>query len=420
MTNLTGRSALSRLDPRTVSPAVLVERLGARRPAISIAVLAPGGCLLSMWLDPSADCLPATLRPGLPEETPTALLARLMPTCFARLLVVASVPPEPQAVLELYRAFERDPQLGAIATGPLLFAIRGDIWTAFRGLDTEMQTLDQAFDDLFGKIRALGFAFHEAMPAPVMSRPAVRARGRTLQAAVYTAITRGYDTLKPQPQDFVGAARQVAFLDRETAALHEGHARGWQIEERIVPIDEPRRASRYYKANAHRAFPDAEFSLWIDASIAIVAPMSLARLAEIFLADCDICVFGHHARRSIAEEAAACKTLGLDDAATIDRQLERYRLQGMPPAMGLAELPVILRRHTAAVRDFNEAWWAEIVSGSHRDQLSFDYNSWKSGIRYGRFPLSLAVRNGLFVKYQRLALPALASQGESAPERNGE
>jgi hypothetical protein len=62
-----------------------------------------------------------------------------------------------------------------------------------------------------------------------------------------------------------------------------------------------------------------------------------------------------------------------------------------------------LRRHTQAVRAFNEAWWTEIVRGSWRDQLSFDYISWKLGISYVNFPLSLHEGNGLFRKFQRRA-----------------
>mgnify|MGYP003791602921 CR=1 FL=1 len=230
--------------------------------------------------------------------------------------------------------------------------------------------------------------------------------------AIYTAISDCYDTLKPQPQSFRGPARQLAFLDRPTAELHAGHFRGWSVEARDFPVAEPRRASRYFKANAHLALPEAEVSLWIDASIVIVAPITLARLADRFLRDADICVFAHHSRRSVAEEAAACKALGLDDSTIIDPQLERQAAEGMPPGLGLAELPVILRRHTPAIRVFNEAWWEQILRGSHRDQLSFDHVAWKTGIQYARFPMTLAVRNGLFMKFRRPAEAGALHAGE--------
>ena len=68
---------------------------------------------------------------------------------------------------------------------------------------------------------------------------------------------------------------------------------------------------------------------------------------------------------------------------------------------GLVEAPVILRRHTAAIRALNEAWWAELVRGSRRDQLSFNYVAWKLGLSHAKFPLTLATRNGLFMKFLR-------------------
>lgn len=81
--------------------------------------------------------------------------------------------------------------------------------------------------------------------------------------------------------------------------------------------------------------------------------------------------------------------------------MARYRAEGLPEDAGLIEAPVILRRHTDAIRRLNESWWGEIVRASRRDQLSFNYVAWKLGLRYGTFPLSLASGNGLFVKFQR-------------------
>ena len=112
-------------------------------------------------------------------------------------------------------------------------------------------------------------------------------------------------------------------------------------------------------------------------------------------------MFRHHERRSIYEEAEACKAYGLDRAEVIDAQIARYWAEGLPESSGLIEAPILLRRRTPAVARLNTAWWAELARASRRDQLSFNYESWKLGFRYAAFPLSLAVRNGLFVKFRR-------------------
>ena len=78
--------------------------------------------------------------------------------------------------------------------------------------------------------------------------------------------------------------------------------------------------------------------------------------------------------------------------------MQRYASEGFPRGAGLAEACVILRRHTAAVEAFGEAWWHEIRTGSHRDQLSFDYVAWKLGMRYATFPLPVESANGIAIK----------------------
>lgn len=307
-------------------------------------------------------------------------------------------------------------------------AIRGDLWMALGGLDDTYRSINWALHDFLVRARAIGFATPKKIVSIEAARPGIgakedrkllRRRARAApnrstnraretgssvepdQLAIYTTITDCYDVLKPQLRSAVGGAPLVAFLDEPTAVRHEGRMRGWQSILAHFPDVGGKRASRFFKANAHLALPQSRYSLWIDASVSLVAPFSAARLAEIFLSECDVCVFRHHVRNSIYDEADICKAQGLDLPETIDRQIDRYRREGMPENTGLAELPVILRRHSKAVKNLNEAWWTEIAAGSWRDQLSFDYVVWKTGLRYATFPLSLVISNGLFVKFRR-------------------
>lgn len=380
------------IDPRTVSFAVLVESM-SRRPALLRVVISPVSCTFSTWNDHGGPSRDVVTHPRLEEESDAAMLSRLIPVCMARLLVISAVPSDWNELSNLAGLFDQSPLLGAAMVLGGDVAVRGDVWTALGGFEACSGSLNDACKALFERISALGFA--------VPGRAAREADMALCPGdSIYTAISNCYDTLKPQPRSFAAKTRQVAFLDRETAEFHGEHRRGWEVTVRDAHAAEPRRAARYWKANAHVALPEARVSLWVDASIAIVAPMNLQRLAGLFLKDHDICVFNHHARSSIAQEADACKMLGLDEPRLIDDQLAGYYADGFPDAQ-LAELPVILRRHTPAVQGLNEAWWSEIAAGSHRDQLSFNYVAWKTGVRYESFPMTLAVRNGLFVKFRR-------------------
>jgi hypothetical protein len=58
---------------------------------------------------------------------------------------------------------------------------------------------------------------------------------------------------------------------------------------------------------------------------------------------------------------------------------------GYPKGKGLSETSAVLRKNTAKIVSFNEAWWSEISRGSRRDQLSFDFLVWKLGIKRRHF-----------------------------------
>jgi hypothetical protein len=193
---------------------------------------------------------------------------------------------------------------------------------------------------------------------------------------VYTAITADYDDLKYQPHASDNGATFVAFLDAPRASDT------WLTVPAHRALAHPNRNAKIHKVLSHRYFPDAPYTLWIDGSVTIRAPQSLQPLIDTYLADSDIAVFRHRVRTCIYQEANVCMQRSLDDPELIWQQICRYTRAGFPANAGLAECPVILRRHTAAVRAFNEAWWEEISAGSRRDQISFNFVARRLGVRY--------------------------------------
>jgi len=436
----------SRLDPRTVPRGRLIDRLGRRRPDISIVALVDGPVgerLVTLRAAANdcpqggqfilARCAGAELSVGhaaglcrAGSETLVEFANRAAGPAVGRLLVL--LPPgtgECAGLRQLLDRFAAETWLGAVDPGgrgdPLSGLVTSEsLWTALGGLETSYLQWDWAIRDYCRRARAIGYSapvwspgaesdspdarlFAErAALAPDRSAAVLPAAPRRIgRFTVYTAITDRYDTLKPQPAAALEGCEQLAFLDQATASAQSGRSRGWQIAVGEFPAGDPHRAARFAKINAHLVLPDSEYSLWIDASIGVACPFPLGRLAELFLVDSDLCLFRHHARRSIYEEAAVCRDHRLDRPEVIDAQVARYRAEGLPEEAGLVEAPVILRRHTGAVRAFNEAWWSELVRGSRRDQLSFNYVAWKLGLSHAQFPLTLATRNGLFVKFLR-------------------
>ncbi len=212
---------------------------------------------------------------------------------------------------------------------------------------------------------------------------------------IYTAITGDYDLLKRQPEKATSSADLVAFVDGENLDSNTG----WRCQTPEGAPDDPARNSKIYKIMSHRYFPDKEYSLWLDGSVVIEFAFPVERLVSMYLADHDVAVFRHSRRTCLYQEAQAVMRQHLDDRETIQRQVETYTCEEYPANAGLAENCVLLRRHTAKVREFNEAWWEEIQRGSRRDQVSFNYVAWKCGLKYRCFPGSIEEPNGLFRKY---------------------
>ncbi len=198
-----------------------------------------------------------------------------------------------------------------------------------------------------------------------------------MKVAVYTSITAAKDSLKEPCVR--GASDFLLFSSDPTRAVP-----GWDVRAACDLFTDPRRNSRAPKILAHQYLPDYDYSLWIDGSIRLLA--SPLDLIANFLGDTDIALFRHSLRDCVYEEAAVCTELKLEDAGIIAAQMSRYRGVGHPAHGGLCENGVILRRHSARVEAFNNAWWAEFCRHACRDQLSINYVLGACGVRPAFFP----------------------------------
>ncbi len=306
-------------------------------------------------------------------------------------------------------ALEADPQsavvrhgmdAGAAVDAGATFLVRRAVWLALKGYHPRpLITSPGCGDlDLLQRVRHLGYGIEPALETETQRSRSPQTRFRPGgEAVVYTAITNRYDRLLPLDERCVRPARQIAFLDRATRSAVTS-TWNWEIRHIDRHEQDPNRQAKFYKIRPDLLFPDAGYSLWVDGNVSLIYPFDIHRLIDLFLAEADMCVVRHHARSCIYQEAEACKERRLDSAQLIDSQIARYRQEGFPEWYGLNQVVVILRRHSDAVNEFNQRWWQEIDQGSHRDQLSFNYVAWKTGLPISEFPLSIQDNNGLFDK----------------------
>lgn len=200
------------------------------------------------------------------------------------------------------------------------------------------------------------------MPAPLLDK-----------IVVYTAIFGGYDGLQT-------TCTPSICLTNGTIKAPEG----WEL--RIVESEglDPRRAARRCKILAHEYLPGADYTIWHDGNYRMLIPPEEA--IKMWLENRDLAVFKHPHRRCVYAEAEVCIRTRKDDPERIRAQMARYEEQGFPHNFGLLASGVLMRRNTEKVRELCEIWWQEVLKYSYRDQLSFDYARWRTGLKIDYIP----------------------------------
>ena len=123
--------------------------------------------------------------------------------------------------------------------------------------------------------------------------------------------------------------------------------------------------AKIYKVLSHKYIKD-EYSIWIDGNLTL----KLHEEEYIkLLGDSDIAVFENPYRDCLFNEIDQCIEQELDARVALESCKRRYK--GFPRHNGLGACFLIIRRNTEQIKKLNEEWWAEICSGSRRDQISF-------------------------------------------------
>lgn len=130
--------------------------------------------------------------------------------------------------------------------------------------------------------------------------------------------------------------------------------------------------NRKYKILAHKYLKEYDVSLYIDGNIKILKnPKKFIYKA---LKTSNFIVSKHFLRKCVYDEAFALLKSSRFNSYLIFKQIFQYAIEGMPENYGLSENSILIRNHNKIeVMNIMNKWWKEIVSYSHRDQLSLPY-----------------------------------------------
>lgn len=194
---------------------------------------------------------------------------------------------------------------------------------------------------------------------------------------VYTCITGGYDKLR-EPKFVSPSIDYICFTDN--AKLTSNFWKIRQLPSDLKNLTDVKK-QRLIKVLPHKYLSEYDVSLWVDSNIEIVGDLkdffNKYDLSQKFLY-----TNKHPSRDCLYREQIAVLRLKKDTYENTNPQIERYREEGFPEHYGLAETNIILRAHkNQKCKTLMNLWGEEILNGSHRDQLSFNYAIWKTGTK---------------------------------------
>lgn len=207
-----------------------------------------------------------------------------------------------------------------------------------------------------------------------------------MKRVIYTVIVGGYDRLI-EPQPFPGWDF-VCFTDgRNTGLRAKVGLSHWDIRPLSDETLDSFRRSRLPKILPHRYLSDYDYSVYIDGNarllddpFATLEAMNWPKMA----------VSEHPFRATVLEEIDECIRQNKAPRALLEAQRAAYLADGMPEDLRLLENNLLLRRHNdPQVIALMEAWWEQMNTFSHRDQLSLPYVAWKQGFAMHTFNQTL-------------------------------
>ena len=191
---------------------------------------------------------------------------------------------------------------------------------------------------------------------------------------IYTCITGGYDTLD-DPSFISEEFDYICFTDNPNQT-----SKVWKIQpipEELLSLSKVRQ-QRCIKINPHKYLKNYDLSIWVDGKINVIGDLNkLVKYCKE--PGCYIYAPLHPQRNCIYNELKACIISKKDDADVMNKQIEEYSIEGFPKNFGLLQSNILIRYHNnEQCVSFMEQWWNEVKEKSFRDQLSFNYVSWKN------------------------------------------
>lgn len=192
---------------------------------------------------------------------------------------------------------------------------------------------------------------------------------------VYTCITGNYDNLKEIPNIEEGID-YYCFTNNQNIKSST-----WKViyiyDENLSNVQ----LARKIKILGNDIVNNYDIALWMDG--AVIFNKSIKKFINHYLGKGDNFVaFAHGERNNIKDEAYACYRFFKETKENIDKVLDFYDQENYKYDNGLIESTVYIKRpQNELVKKTMEMWFDMILKFTKRDQLSFNYCIYKTGLK---------------------------------------
>ena len=220
-----------------------------------------------------------------------------------------------------------------------------------------------------------------------------------MKTVLYACADLAYDQIF-SPVVTHARDRVMLFADRKPRFVS-----GWQwrpLPDEVAGLS-PSLANRFCKFFPAQVFPEADFSIYVDANTLILGDLR-PLLDEFIASGADIGLFPHMERFDIFEEFEFCQRGEQDPAGRLTKkaqaQLRHYQDEGLPREHAFTENAILFRRHgNPALDAAMELWWRQLETYTKRDQLSLPYVLHKSDSEPRSGTGTTTIREPVFQRY---------------------
>ena len=207
-----------------------------------------------------------------------------------------------------------------------------------------------------------------------------------MKICVYTCITGDYDSIKE--------VNKINMKDKIDFICYTNNKNLKSKTWKVVYIEDKKltnvQLARRTKILGTEELKQYDITVWMDGDIEWDTSIIDFIDKYVDLEKYDLVGFKHHRRNSVAEEILACYELGKIPSEEALKIQDFYKKTDFKDDIGLIETTLLFRNfNNSTLQKAMKKWFDFIINLTHRDQLSFNYVQYLTGLKVNLLDINI-------------------------------